>query len=156
MQQFPQQQKIPVVRDYGAAHVIDVSTQDLTEEVKSITNGKGVELALDAVGGEGFDSVFNSLGVHGVIVPYGIVGGKYPPFDLLSLVDRSRIVAGLLFFDFVSTREELLSRAEAVFDAYRKGWIKPQVANILPLSQAAEAHRLLEAKSRIGKLLLKP
>lgn len=148
--------KIPVVRDYGAAHVIDVLTQDLTEEVKSITNGKGVELALDAVGGEGFDSVFNSLGVRGVVVPYGIVGGKYPPFDLLSLVDRSRLVAGLLFFDFVSTREELLSRAEAVFDAYRKGWIKPQVANILPLSQAAEAHRLLEAKSRIGKLLLKP
>lgn len=148
--------KIPVVSDYGATHIIDVSTQDLTEEVKSITNGKGVELALDAVGGEGFDSVFNSLGVRGVVVPYGIVGGKYPPFDLLSLVDRSRIVAGLLFFDFVSTREELLSRAEAVFDAYRKGWIKPQVANVLPLSQAAEAHRLLEAKSRIGKLLLKP
>lgn len=148
--------KIPVVRDYGATHIIDVSTQDLSEEVKSITNGKGVELALDAVGGEGFDSVFNSLGVRSIVVPYGIVGGKYPPFDLLSLVDRSRIVAGLLFFDFVSTREELLSRAEAVFDAYRKGWIKPQVANVLPLSQAAEAHRLLEAKSRIGKLLLKP
>lgn len=148
--------KIPVVGDYGATHIIDVSTQNLTEEVKSITNGKGVELALDAVGGEGFEKVFNSLGVRGVVVPYGIVGGKYPPFDLLSLVDRSRLVAGLLFFDFVSTREELLSRAEAVFDAYRKGWIKPQVANILPLSQAAEAHRLLEAKSRIGKLLLKP
>lgn len=148
--------KIPVVRDYGAAHIIDISTQDIAEQVKLITNGKGVELALDAVGGEGFARVFESLGVRGIVVPYGIVGGKYPPLNLLSLVDRSRIVAGLLFFDFVRTREELLIRAEAVFDAYRQGWIKPQVANVLPLSQAAEAHRLLETKSRIGKLLLKP
>jgi NADPH2:quinone reductase len=148
--------KIPVVREYGAAHIIDISTQDIAEQVELITHGKGVELALDAVGGEGFASVFESLGVRGVVVPYGMVGGKYPPFNLLSLVDRSRIVAGLLFFDFVRTRGELLTRAEAVFDAYRKGWIEPQIANILPLSQAAEAHRLLETKSRVGKLLLKP
>lgn len=148
--------KIPVVREYGAARIIDISTQDIAEQVKLITYGKGVELALDAVGGEGFASVFESLGVRGVVVPYGMVGGKYPPLNLLSLVDRSRIVAGLLFFDFVRTRGELLARAEAVFDAYRKGWIEPQIANVLPLSQAAEAHRLLETKSRIGKLLLKP
>lgn len=149
-------QKIPVVHKYGATHVIDISQQDVADEVKSITNGSGVELALDAVGGEGFTQVFNSLGVRGIAVPYGIVGGKQPSLDLLSLVDRSRIVAGLLFFDFVRTREELLTRAEAVFDAYRKGWLEPQIANVLPLSQAAEAHRLLETKSRIGKLLLKP
>lgn len=148
--------KIPVVRGYGATHIIDISTQDIAEQVKSVRNGKGVELALDAVGGESFAGVFESLGVRGIVVPYGIVGGKYSPLDLLSLVDRSRIVAGFQFFDFVRTREELLSRAEAVFDAYRQGWIKPQIANVLPLSQAAEAHQLLETKSRVGKLLLKP
>lgn len=149
-------QKISTVREYGATHIIDVSQQDIVDEVRSITNGKGVDLALDAVGGEGFTRVFEALGIHGIAVPYGIVGGKQPSLDLLALVDRSRIVAGLLFFDFVRTREALLDRAKAVFDAYRQGYIKPQIANILPLSQAVEAHRLLETKSRIGKLLLQP
>lgn len=91
-------EKIPVVHKYGATHVIDISQQDIADEVKSITNGSGVDLALDAVGGEGFTKVFNSLGVRGIAVPYGIVGGKQPSLDLLSLVDRSRIVAGLLCF----------------------------------------------------------
>lgn len=53
---------------------------------------------------------YESLGVRGVVVPYGIVGGKYLPFDLLSLVERSRIVAGLLFFDLVRQRSSMLTK----------------------------------------------
>lgn len=105
------QAKADLARRHGAAHVVDLSSQNLVGEVRRITDGRGVPLALDAVGGEVFASAFEALGTRGTIVPYGIAGGKPPPFDLLSIVDRSRTVAGLMFFDFVASRNELLRRA---------------------------------------------
>lgn len=147
--------KVEKAKQLGASVVIDVSTQDLVTQVKQATNGKGVDLALDAVGGEGFYQVFESLGIRGTVVPYGIAGGKYPTINPLDLVDRSRIVAGLMLFNFIDTKESLLKAITKVFDAYRQGWIEPKVAQIFPLNEAVDAHRFLENRGRVGTILLK-
>jgi NADPH:quinone reductase len=63
----------------GAGHVIDINTVNLAEEVRRLTTGAGVDLAIDGVGGDGWPQVFDSLGVLGTAVPYGITGGHYPP-----------------------------------------------------------------------------
>jgi len=146
--------KADLARKHGAAHVIDLSSQKLVEEVRRITDGRGVPLALDAVGGEVFAPAFEALGTRGTIVPYGIAGGKPSPFDLLSLVDRSRTVAGLMFFDFVASRPELLRRAEALFTALRNGWVRPDIAEVFPLKDAAKAHARFEDQARTGKVLI--
>lgn len=148
--------KVELARRHGASDVIDLSSQDLAGEVRRITDGRGVKLAFDAVGGDVFASAFESLGTRGTIVPYGIAGGKQPPFNLLSLVDRSRTVAGLMFFDFVASRTELLRRADAVFAALRLGWVRPDIAGVFPLAEAAKAHVLFEDPARTGKVLLAP
>lgn len=147
--------KVEMVKQLGASVVIDISSQNLVEEVKKATQGRGVDLALDAVGGQGFYQVFDSLAIRGTVVPYGVAGGKYPSFDLLDLVDRSRIIAGIMFFDFMRTKEALLENINTVFDAYRNGWIEPVIAQIFPLEQASDAHRLLESRGRMGTILLK-
>jgi NADPH2:quinone reductase len=148
--------KVELARRHGAANVIDLSTQDLVGEVRRLTDGRGVDLALDAVGGEVFASALEALGTRGTIVPYGIAGGKPPPFNPLSLVDRSRTIVGLMFFDFVASRAELLRRADAVFAALRLGWIRPDIAEIFPLADAAKAHARFEDPARTGKVLLAP
>jgi NADPH2:quinone reductase len=147
--------KVEMVKQLGASVVIDMNSQNLVEEVKKATEGRGVDLALDAVGGQGFYQVFDSLTVRGTVVPYGVAGGKYPSVDPLDLVDRSRIIAGIMFFDFIRTKEALLQNINTVFDAYRNGWIEPIIAEIFPLKQAADAHRLLESRGRVGTILLK-
>jgi NADPH:quinone reductase len=146
--------KAELAHRHGAADVINVSSQDLLAEVRRITDGAGVDVAFDAVGGDVFTPAFESLGRRGVIVPYGIAGGKQPPVNPLSLVDRSRTVAGLMFFDFVASRAELLRRADAVFDALRRGWIRPDIAEVFPLAEAAKAHARFEDPRRTGKILL--
>ncbi len=146
--------KAELARRHGAADVIDLSSQDLLAEVRRLTDGQGIEVAFDAVGGEVFTQAFEALGRRGVIVPYGIAGGKQPPVNPLSLVDRSRTVAGLMFFDFVASRAELLRRADTAFDALRRGWIRPDIAEIFPLAEASKAHSRFEDPARTGKVLL--
>jgi NADPH:quinone reductase len=146
--------KAGLARRHGAGDVIDLSSQDLLSEVRRLTDGQGIEIAFDAVGGEVFNSAFEALGRRGVVVPYGIAGGRQPPVNPLSLVDRSRTLAGLMFFDFVAERAELLRRADAVFDALRRGWIRPDIAEAFPLAEAVKAHARFEDPARTGKVLL--
>ena len=149
-------QKADIVRGYGAAAAINTTEEDLVQAVRQLTNDQGVDLALDAVGGDLFPQVFESLGTGGIVVPYGIVGGKQPPLDVLALVDRSRQVAGFMLFDYLRSRSELLERIHQVFDAVTAGIIQPQVAETFPLIEAAQAHRHLENSRRVGKILLQP
>jgi NADPH2:quinone reductase len=144
------------VKATGAAYVIDISAQDLVDEVKQLTGGKGIDIAFDGVGGDTWRDVFETLGVRGIGVAYGIAGGLYPLIDPLTLVDRSRSVASLLFFDFVATRKDLLAVANHVIDAYRRGAVKPVIRAVLPLGEAPQAHRLLRTRGRGGKILLVP
>jgi NADPH:quinone reductase len=144
------------VKATGVSYVIDTSATDLVEEIKRLTEGKGIDIAYDGVGGDTWRDVFEALGVRGIGVAYGITGGLYPLVDPLTLVDRSRSVASLLFFDFVQTREELLAVADDVINAYRRGAIAPAIRTVLPLEEAAEAHRLLRTRGRGGKILLAP
>jgi NADPH:quinone reductase len=150
------QANVEAVEANGATRVIDISSENLVDEAKKATDGHGIDLALDGVGGDGWHDVFDTLAVRGTAIPYGITGGIYPVIDPLSLVDRSRTVSGLLFFDFVRTRDELLAAAEDVFAAYRSGAIKPAINATLPLEQAPEGHRLLRTRGRSGKILLAP
>jgi NADPH:quinone reductase len=147
--------KVERVKQLGASVVIDISSQNLVDEVRKVTAGRGVDLALDAVGGEGFYQVLDALTIRGMVVPYGVAGGKYPSIDPLALIDRSRIIAGIMFFDFMRTQAELLQNINTVFDAYRQGWIKPVIAQVFPLEQVVDAHRLLESRDRMGAILLK-
>jgi NADPH2:quinone reductase len=146
--------KVEHARADGAFAVIDLSSQDLANEVSRTTEGRGVDLALDAAGGRVFAQALDALATHGVIVPYGIAAGKQPPFAPLSLVDRSRRVQGVMLFDFLSGREELLRRASSVFEALRRGWLRPHIGSVWPLDQAAEAHRAFESRARSGKVRL--
>jgi NADPH2:quinone reductase len=148
--------KAALARRHGAAEVIDLSKQDMLAEVRRIADGRGVDIAFDAVGGNVFTAALESLGRRGAILPYGIAGGKQPPVNPLSLVDRSRTIAGLMFFDFVATRSELLRRANALFEALRRGWVRPDISHVFPLAEAAGAHARFEDPARTGKILLAP
>jgi NADPH2:quinone reductase len=148
--------KVDYVRRLGATHVIDRSQADFVSLIQKQTEGYGIDLVLNAVGQPTMQQDLEVLAVRGITVPFGITLGKPDTIDPLSLVYKSRLVAGFMYFDYVHKREDLLASADAVFQAYREGWLKPTIGEILPLAQAKEAHQIQQQQKVLGKLLLQP
>ncbi|WP_344588615.1 zinc-binding dehydrogenase [Actinomadura vinacea] len=69
-------------------------------------------------------------------------------------MERSLSLSGGDLRHFMQTSEEMLSRANAVIEGIENGWLKPRISRVLPLADAAEAHRLLGDRQTIGKILL--
>ena len=142
------------IRSLGAWQVIEGSVS-LTDEVMRLTDGKGVRLAFDGVGGPGFPDVVNSLGLRGLVVTYGNTGGDHAPVHPLELLARSRAIAGFIHLEFIADRPSLLRHANAAFDAMRAGVIKANLSGVYPLEDMRKVHELWEQDTRTGKVLVK-
>lgn len=140
----------------GARDVILYTQTDFVAEVKRITAGKGADLILDAVGKTTFPGDLEAVRTRGHVVIYGAASGQAEPISPNSLSARALTVSGASLGNFITTRDELLRRAADVFAGLREGWLKLTVDHVLPLAQAAEAHRLIESRTTSGKLLLTP
>ena len=151
-------EKEDLARAAGAAEVIRYTeVDDLAAAVRALTGGVGVAAAYDSVGRTTFDASLASLRRRGMLVLFGAASGPVPP------VDPQRLnTAGSVFltrptlFDYIHTREELTTRAAAVYAAVADGTLDIRVAHRYPLAQAAQAHRDLESRRTTGKLLLLP
>jgi NADPH2:quinone reductase len=149
--------KAALAREAGAHETILYTEQDFEVEVKRITAGAGVDVVYDSVGKTTFDKGLNCLKPRGYMVLFGQSSGPVAPFDPQVLSQR-----GSLFLTrprlghYIATRAELLARAGDVLGWIARGELKVRIDRELPLAQAGEAHRLLEARKTTGKVLLIP
>jgi NADPH2:quinone reductase len=149
--------KAALARKAGADDVILYTTHDFEAEARRITSGRGVDVVYDSVGKTTFDKSLASLAPRGMLVLYGQSSGPVAPFDPQILNAK-----GSLFFTrpslghYVSTRDELLARADAVLGAIQKRELEVRIGATFPLRDAAEAHRALESRATTGKVLLLP
>lgn len=141
----------------GADEVIRYTEQDFEAEVKSITEGRGVEVVYNGVGQATFDKDLNCLTPRGYLVLFGQASGPVPPFDTQALgVKGSLYLTRPSLMHYTQTREELLWRAGHVLGWAASGEIRVSIGGVFPLAEAADAHRQLESRQTIGKLLLIP
>ena len=140
----------------GARDVILYTQSDFAEEVKRITGGRGADLILDAVGKSTFPGDLEAVRTRGHVVVYGAASGQIDPISPNALAPRALTVSGGSLFNFVATRDELVRRTTDVMTGIREGWLKLTIDRRMPLAQAADAHRALEARETSGKLLLVP
>ena len=148
------EEKARAAREAGAEEVILYTRQDFVAETKRLTGGRGADLIIDGVGKTTFTGNLEAAAVRGNIIVYGAASGPADPFVPNALMPRALTVSGGGLPIYIATREELLRRALDVLEGVRTGWLRLRVDRILPLSQAAEAHRLLENRQTIGKILL--
>lgn len=148
--------KLDAVRQLGADVVIDYTTQDFAEEVLRGTDGRGADVVYDSVGRTTFDKSLEVLAWRGMLVLFGQSSGTVPPFDPARLAKRSAFFTRPSLGAYTATRDELLWRANELFDAIRSGAARVRIDRELPLRDAAEAHRLLESRATMGKVLLVP
>ena len=149
--------KAEMVRGAGADHLIQYTTQDFVAETRRFTGNQGVQVVYDSVGRVTFEHSLACLAPRGLMVLFGQSSGPVPPFNPQVLNQ-----AGSLYLTrptlahYVATRAELLSRAGELFELLGSGRLAVRIDRELALRDAAEAHRALEGRETMGKILLIP
>jgi NADPH2:quinone reductase len=150
-------QKAERAKAAGAHEVILYGETDFAAEVRRITRGEGVHVVYDSVGLATFDRSLDCLAPRGMAVLFGQASGPVPPIDLQILNRKgSLFVTRPSLAHHTQRRDELVSRAQDVMRWIADGQLRITIDRRLPLSRAAEAHRLLESRATSGKLLLLP
>jgi len=143
------------VRSLGSDKVILYRDTPFLQEIKSWGDGKGVDVVYDSIGRATIDDSIKAVRMHGLCVLYGNTSGlveAIAPMDLAA--------AGSIFFTrprlshHLKTREEITRRADDLFGGLADGSLKVAVSKVFALHEAAEAHRFLESRGSIGKVLL--
>jgi NADPH2:quinone reductase len=142
---------------------IDRRQSDPVAAVQDRTGGRGADIVFEGIGGPAFDQARRMLRPRGHLVSFGQVAGPVPPIDpaVLSGITAADGPGSLTLSwptlnDHNPTAQHRRDRATAVFAMIQDGSLTPLVDSILPLSDAAEAHRRLETGTTTGKLLLDP
>jgi len=149
--------KADLVRKHGAHEVINYETHDFAAEAMRITNGRGVDLILDAVGKPTFEKGLTCLAPFGHLILYGSAGGAPDPIDVRSrLFAKSLKVSGFVVPMVYGMKEIHRRGLEAVFKLARDGQLTIPIGKTFPLAEAAEAVRFLQSRRSTGKLLLIP
>lgn len=141
-------QKLARASELGMEVGINHASQDVVEEVMRATDGRGVELVFEHVGGELFQKGLDSLAKDGRLVICGGHSGEVVPFDIIPFFRAQKQVIG----SFVYDRWEI----EKVLDLAARGLIEPLVYKVFPLGEAREAMEVMERREHFGKIVLKP
>ncbi len=144
-------------RDHGADVAINYRDGDFAPHVREATDGKGVNVILDSIGGQYFAANLDCLATDGRLVIIGLIGGAKADINLaLLLIRRLQVIGSTLRTRAAADKAEIVARfLERFGAALAAGRIKPVVDRVLPLEQAAEAHRIVQASTHFGKVVLR-
>jgi NADPH2:quinone reductase len=141
----------------GAERGINYRTEDFVEVLKAATGGKGVDVILDMVAGDYVTREINCLADDGRLVIIALLGGAKATADLGQILRRRLTITGSTLrprpVEFKAAIVDKLQ--QHVWPLLESGKIKPVICKVFPLEEAAEAHRLMESSTHIGKLVLK-
>jgi putative PIG3 family NAD(P)H quinone oxidoreductase len=149
--------KLDTARELGATHVIDHREEDFVARLRDLTGGRGADVILDVMGAAYLDRNIEALAPDGRLVVIGMQGGTTAELDLGALMRRR----GALITTAVRSRPPeqkaamVAAFAEDVIPQLASGVVHPVIDRVLPLEEAAEAHRALESGGVIGKVVLR-
>ncbi|MCK0112869.1 NAD(P)H-quinone oxidoreductase [Ornithinimicrobium sp. F0845] len=150
------QDKLAACAELGAEILVNYREQDFVEELRAATEGHGADVILDVVGAKYLDRNTDLLAENGRLVVIGLQGGAKAELDLRRLLaKRAAVIATSLRARPAAEKATIVAAVrEHVWPLVAAGRVKPIVHQRFPLEQAAEAHRLMETSSHIGKILL--
>jgi len=160
------------LKQRGLDHAIDYRNQDWLPVLMDLTQGRGVELAIDPLGGASWKKTYRALRTTGRMGIFGMstasasgIRGKLralkalaqtPKFHPLALMNRNKGVFGLNLGHMWGEGEKVASWTQEIVRGVHEGWIQPHVDRAFPFDQIADAHRYIEARKNIGKVVLVP
>ena len=162
--------KHDALRSFGVDHAIDYRHADVASEIRKLTKGRGVDVILDPIGGRSFTDSYRMLAPLGRLIIFGLSAAApgerrswwralqawaaTPRFDPLSMINRNRGIFGLHIGHLWDERRQVAPFVEMLMKEISAGRLTPVVARTFPLAQAAEAHRFIQSRGNIGKVVL--
>ncbi|MGI8666083.1 MAG: NAD(P)H-quinone oxidoreductase [Jatrophihabitans sp.] len=148
--------KVQACRDYGADVAINYREQDFAEVIQAETGGAGVDVILDTIGAKYLPTNLAALASGGRLTVIGMVGGATGELNIATLLaKRATIFAAGLRHRPIEQKAAIVAGTEAhVWPLIESGQVRPVVDQVLPLAEAAQAHRVVEASTHIGKVVL--
>jgi len=160
------------LRERGLDHAIDYRNQDWLPVLKDLTHGRGVELAIDPIGGSHWKKSYAALRATGRLGMFGVsiasanglkgklkllkAAAQMPRFHPLGLLNKNRGVFGLNLGHMWHEPEKVTEWMEAIMAGLGEGWVRPFVDKAFSFDQAGDAHSYLEERKNIGKVVLVP
>jgi NADPH2:quinone reductase len=150
-------EKLALAKAHGADHLINYSTENFVEKVKTITGGKGVPVVYDGVGKTTWEGSLDCLRPRGLMVTFGNASGPVPPVNLGILSAKGSLyVTRPTLATYIATRSDLVERSRALFEVVQSGKVKIETTARYKLADAQQAHRDLESRKTTGSIILTP
>lgn len=147
-------EKLQFVKQLGAKHTINYKTENVVDQVKAFTNGKGVKVSYDSIGKATWDTSLECLGVGGVLVSYGNSSGKVDPINFFTLPPKNLMFLRPTFGIYMTDKQTW----DYYFNKYLKdlenGVVKNPCPRQYPLKDYVEVTKMLESGKTTGKFLL--
>ena len=149
--------KAELAKAHGCDHVINYSSENFTQRVREITGGEGVAVVYDGVGKDTFMGSLDALRPLGMMVSYGNASGPVPPVDPILLSQKgSLFLTRPTIVHYTAKRADLEALGAELFAVVGAGQVRIEINQTYPLSEAAQAHRDLEARKTTGSTILLP
>ncbi|TXH06407.1 MAG: NADPH:quinone oxidoreductase family protein [Nevskiaceae bacterium] len=150
-------EKLEICRQHGADELINYSTEDLKERLKTITGGKGVDVVYDPVGGPFTEVALRSTAWRGRLLVIGFANGEIPKLPINLTLLKGCSIVGVFWGDYARREPmNLLGDLRALFGWLKEGKLKPHIAGTYPLARGGEAIRALMDRKVSGKIVILP
>ena len=148
-------EKCQLALDHGASNCINYRTEDWAAKVQELTDGKGVDVVMDAVGADTFEGSLDSLRPLGMMISFGNASGPVPPFSVGVLGQKGSLkITRPTLFTHIADGETCQQMARDLFEKVETGDVAIRIDQRFPLEQVADAHRALEARATTGSTIL--
>ncbi len=149
-------EKLEVARQAGADELINYQDEDVRERLKTLTKGQGVDVIIDPVGGDLFETVFRSIAWNGRMLVIGFASGTIPSLPANLPLLKGAAVIGVFWGSFAQRQpQDNVANFERLFAWYAEGKLKPLVSQTFALEDTAQAINTLAARKAVGKLVIK-
>jgi NADPH:quinone reductase len=150
-------EKLAIARQHGADETINYGVENLRDQVRALTDGKGVDVVFDPVGGGAFEQSVRCVGWEGRILVVGFASGDIPHVAASMILVKNFSVTGVVFGEH-SWRfpDDTRARIAKLLDAYSDGRLIPTVMRTYPLAEAIAALTEMSSRRVMGKLVLLP
>lgn len=148
-------EKCQLALDHGAAHCINYRKENFAEKVRELTDGKGVDAVMDAVGADTFEGSLDSLRPLGMMISFGNASGPVPPVNIGILGQKGSLkITRPTLFTHIADHAACQDMARSLFAKVQSGDVKIRIDQRFALDDVAEAHRALEARQTTGSTVL--
>ena len=148
--------KLSLAADRGASHGVNYRDENLRERVMELTDGAGVDVVFDSVGGAASEQVMRCLARGGRQLLVGFASGKIPELRANRLLLANTSAVGVYVGDYAERQPETVRAAmEQSLRMWRLGEIRVHISHVLPLGRAVEALQLLQRRESAGRVVLK-